>query len=257
MSPISIPGKVTLRQQSVDFWTPADITTALWLDAEDASSFTLDGTSVDQWRDKSGNSRHASASSTARPVYASTGFNGKPTVQFDGVNDQLDLVQFAQAGGQNIFAVIDTADIGTTYRLFLNRTGASASNLAIYLGGSASYRPMVYWDGGDRSPWGVDIQRKAIFRWSFYTGSPASALTQVDGATAVTSTCNGTLLTSWSSICLASTQQPDIDLSELIITPTDPSTATRQKIEGYLAHKWGLIANLPSDHPYKTGAPTT
>lgn len=30
----------------------------------------------------------------------------------------------------------------------------------------------------------------------------------------------------------------------------------RQKAEGYLAHKYGIQANLPSDHPYKTTAPT-
>ena len=30
----------------------------------------------------------------------------------------------------------------------------------------------------------------------------------------------------------------------------------RQKAEGYLAHKYGVQANLPSDHPYKTNAPT-
>ncbi len=29
----------------------------------------------------------------------------------------------------------------------------------------------------------------------------------------------------------------------------------RQKREGYRAHRWGLTANLPSDHPYKTAAP--
>jgi hypothetical protein len=29
----------------------------------------------------------------------------------------------------------------------------------------------------------------------------------------------------------------------------------RQRIEGYLAHKWGLTANLEPDHPYKTTAP--
>ena len=28
-----------------------------------------------------------------------------------------------------------------------------------------------------------------------------------------------------------------------------------EKIEGYLAHKWGLTANLPADHPYKINAP--
>lgn len=31
----------------------------------------------------------------------------------------------------------------------------------------------------------------------------------------------------------------------------------RQKAEGHLAHKWGLTANLPVGHPYKTTAPTT
>lgn len=34
-------------------------------------------------------------------------------------------------------------------------------------------------------------------------------------------------------------------------------TAVRQKIEGYLAHKWGLEGSLPADHPYKAAAPTT
>jgi hypothetical protein len=29
----------------------------------------------------------------------------------------------------------------------------------------------------------------------------------------------------------------------------------RQKIEGYLAHKWGLSNNLPANHPYKNNAP--
>tara|TARA_Y100000310_G_scaffold308687_1_gene352062 strand:+ start:666 stop:1745 length:1080 start_codon:yes stop_codon:yes gene_type:complete len=29
----------------------------------------------------------------------------------------------------------------------------------------------------------------------------------------------------------------------------------REKIEGYLAHKYDLIGNLPSDHPYKTSPP--
>jgi hypothetical protein len=28
-----------------------------------------------------------------------------------------------------------------------------------------------------------------------------------------------------------------------------------EKAEGYLAHKWGLTANLPVSHPYKTSAP--
>ena len=33
------------------------------------------------------------------------------------------------------------------------------------------------------------------------------------------------------------------------------SSSEKEKIEGYLAHKWGLAERLPTDHPYKTEAP--
>ena len=39
-------------------------------------------------------------------------------------------------------------------------------------------------------------------------------------------------------------------------TPTDMTEATRQKIEGYLAWKWGLTANLPIGHPWIYDQPT-
>jgi hypothetical protein len=45
-------------------------------------------------------------------------------------------------------------------------------------------------------------------------------------------------------------------IGEIIVTPSVLSTLNRQKVEGYLAHKWGLEANLPNDHPYRTTGPT-
>ena len=42
---------------------------------------------------------------------------------------------------------------------------------------------------------------------------------------------------------------------EVVVLPTIPSDEEREKLEGYLAHKWGLAANLPVDHPYKNAAP--
>lgn len=45
------------------------------------------------------------------------------------------------------------------------------------------------------------------------------------------------------------------DLAELIVVPAALSTADRQKVEGYLAHKWGLSESLPADHPYKSSPP--
>jgi len=34
------------------------------------------------------------------------------------------------------------------------------------------------------------------------------------------------------------------------------SSSDREKTEGYLAHRYGIEGNLPSDHPYKSAAPT-
>jgi hypothetical protein len=44
-------------------------------------------------------------------------------------------------------------------------------------------------------------------------------------------------------------------LGELLIYNSVLSDKQIQQIEGYLAHKWGLSANLPSNHPYKPAAP--
>jgi hypothetical protein len=46
------------------------------------------------------------------------------------------------------------------------------------------------------------------------------------------------------------------DLSEYILISGVPSAEVRQKMEGFLARKWGLLDRLPADHPYKTAAPT-
>ena len=45
-------------------------------------------------------------------------------------------------------------------------------------------------------------------------------------------------------------------IAEIIWTDKSLPDFEREKLEGYLAHKWGLEANLPSGHPYKSSPPT-
>ena len=52
-----------------------------------------------------------------------------------------------------------------------------------------------------------------------------------------------------------SQQAANIDIAEIVFYNIALSLSNRQTIEGYLAHKWGLSASLPNDHPYKTLAP--
>jgi len=44
-------------------------------------------------------------------------------------------------------------------------------------------------------------------------------------------------------------------LGEILVYKGELSTGERQKVEGYLAHKWGLNAVLPSTHPYSSQTP--
>jgi hypothetical protein len=45
-------------------------------------------------------------------------------------------------------------------------------------------------------------------------------------------------------------------IAEVIVWTGALTDATRNKVEGYLAWKWGLVSGLPANHPYKNGAPT-
>ena len=64
---------------------------ALWLDASDSSTVTLDGSNnVSEWRDKSGNLRHSTQASTLlRPAYTSAAVNGLNAITFDAADDLL------------------------------------------------------------------------------------------------------------------------------------------------------------------------
>ena len=47
----------------------------------------------------------------------------------------------------------------------------------------------------------------------------------------------------------------DGKIAEIIILDDQPTDQLRQEIEGYLVWKWGLVACLPNDHPWKPGPP--
>ena len=45
------------------------------------------------------------------------------------------------------------------------------------------------------------------------------------------------------------------DLGELLIFTRQLTSSEEQKVQGYLAHKWGATNSLDTNHPYKNVAP--
>lgn len=256
-----IPGIVAggAMRQGGQGWSPSLIATECWLDASASATLTLDGSNrVSAWADKSGNGRGVSQGTDAsRPARILAGRNGLSVVRFDGSNDQLNWAGgFAQASGQNVFLAGDTTSLGSGWRQFMGRNPATAAALALYLGANSSTaRPMLYWASADRAIWSAAVQRAAIFRWHYtLVSGTGTALTQVDEATAVSASFAASTLVDWASIATSASQQPAFDAFEIIVTGAIDQ-ATREKIAGYLAWKWGMVSNLPGGHPYKLAPP--
>ncbi len=72
----------------------------VWLDS--TSGITLNGSTVSQWNDLSGNNKHAVMSTAgSQPTYVLNALNGKPVLRFDGVDDNMEISTTAFRNNQN------------------------------------------------------------------------------------------------------------------------------------------------------------
>ena len=268
MSPTAIPGNLLLKNGMVitgeqkNNWTPAEIDTALWLDAADISTITQSGGSVSQWNDKSGNGRNAvQLSATNQPLYDATAFNSNPTLVFDG-SDYMETPSFASSSNYTIVAVV-TLLVATSYPMIY--TFKSAAGSVDLRGVDSTGKPSLANISNNDGP-GVQTP-------------PATPVTTTDNMVNTTNIIigkitngigtlrqNGSLRATKSVIFTSPTSARQVGarsnsfywngrISE-IIELGNVSVSDEERIEGYLAHKWGLTANLPSDHPYKLVGPT-
>jgi hypothetical protein len=256
-------------------WTPSQVTTALWLDAADtATLFTTDsgstlatnGSAVGRWNDKSGNSRNLTqVSSGSRPTFNATGRNNNGTIVFNGSTSFLELVQtnlstnwtcviaasnnnasssgevyLAQGSNTNANPRWQLDRAGTDARM-LRRNDAGAIQLPTQ--GVSAAAAFIQAGTNDGSLLGVSLN-----------GAALTTATAVSGVFSTNRLTAGALY-SGASVPGASSYFSG-SMFEIVYASSMLSTLDRQKVEGYLAHKWNLAANLPADHPYKSVAPT-
>ena len=257
---------------TADIWTPSNITTALWLDAADSSTVTESSGAVSQWDDKSGNGNNFTQGTSAnQPTYSTGEINGLPAIIFDGSDDFLGAASPVVPTTHSLFIVFKPTiesvsggllgqwESGQTGRFVLvtNRlcTGTDSAGQLNPFNSTAT--------SGSCAPSGfannVAIANEATLIESISTtGSENWKLlkngTEWDSAT-ITSVYQGTNTAIGRYSALTAISYYDGLVAEIVMLGEATSTDTRQRIEGYLAHKWGLTANLPSGHSYKTLPP--
>ena len=273
-------------------WNPSMITTALWLDAADSSTVTTVSGNVSQWNDKSGNGRNASQSTSGnRPVYQSAAQNGLNAVRFtsassqfmaagttstwnflhNGTSSSVFIVSKIRSTGEDPntnHAVLDTGGASALEtgwaliyddRVSVSRNNAVVSNIrsGTSLGPALTVNQDVIIPGA-YTILGTLLDADNATAADRLTirlngGTPFGGNTETTARSTGNSTHAlqlGRIGFGGGSVYLTG------DICEVLILNTHPTATNRQRIEGYLAHKWGLTANLPSDHPYKTVGPT-
>jgi len=258
-------------------WNPSMISTALWLDAADASTIGESGGAVSEWRDKSGNAYHCTQLTPGeKPTYSVNTLNGRPVVSFNGdhlnnSNVSLGLIN------RSIFIVSAETTQGANAGIFslkpANTSRYDYSGVDSFSLDSGTNSDHLNIEGSSNSDSLAGTYKLAA------TGSgvtPVSIWSEVKTSGSGTLYKNGTSIVTDSSFTEFSANNTTgyvlgrryylgaVDTSgqgligyiaELVFASSTLSTLDRQKVEGYLAHKWGLTANLPGDHPYKIAAP--
>lgn len=223
-------------------WSPSLISTLAWFDASDTSTVLAGGSdNVYQWNDKSGNAKHATQTTSGdQPTYTSATY-------IEGTNTKhLDLPSNIYSDGshsQGTLVFVGTqSGSGGGWGIYGNQAGTHTpwTNLSFYDSFLSTSRPLVGTTGGS-------IQNNQVLITYTQNGGTLEVFLDGDsqGSTSVSFTNSPALYQLFGS-------QANYKLNEIIFLPNDTD---KQKVEGYLAHKWGIEANLVSGHPYKDSPP--
>jgi len=246
-------------------WTPAQINTALWLDAADAATVTASGGAISEWRDRSGNARHATQATTANmPTYTIAGQNGLNTIIFDGNNDWMAIPDTTNPSSANgTFAVCKPTHGGTSGQIIGRTYNWGSWYLTSSTFGTAA-RYNIGRTGVDEANATVTGLTNSTNKILSGTYNNANVSLSVNGGTAVNTAYTPNPIYNANDLSAIGAARATGNtvaglfagpMYEIIVVHSAPSTDTIQKIEGYMAHKWGLTANLPAGHPYKSAAP--
>lgn len=267
----------TVTNESIGLWTPEEVEKALWLDADDLGTFTLDFEGeVIEWRDKSGYHRHARAVDEYRPQLFPDIQNGRSVVRIGFT--AADKLLLSETGGNSIarntgalsIFVVATSGLGDTAAVFKTTLPTSDTSLAEvgpYNGTNVLARGTPVNTEGSEYVTASSITLNKFYQYAGlfdFVGQTVSILLFGDAGTAFNQafygvstftadsdsqdTCIGSLEGDWDDLAG--------DIAEIIIVRDILDDIRRTRIEGYLAWKWGIVENLPEDHPYKLAAPT-
>ena len=253
----------------------------LWLDGQDLSTLfqehdctndvTTDGHRVGCWRDKSGGNHHAIQSDNSKkPVYRTGGhihFNNSSDILsagnvLSGNYDELFVFIVFQQNSDPAYTWPTSFNLNWDNNIHCDNNGASRVSAHMIHQGS------IYWDfgsctGNRRLVAAANANNNT--RNFYHLGNSATDnllfirkngnLLGSANVSHIAYTSSGSQAIIGNGISDSSGKAIAGEISEFLVYSEHLDTTDREKLEGYLACKWGLQADLTGDHPYRSNCP--
>lgn len=239
------------------YWTPASIPTIFWYDAADTATITATGSQATQVLDKSGNNWTIAPLSAGKigPNTGTRTLNGLNVLEWTkttvNTNQILENNTFTQAQPFIVAMVmrLDTDTLDDQDFLF---SGTETSSPRIAVRRTTSDNLQILTNTTSILTPNGSVTEGNDYITLFYFNSTSSVI-RLNGQFSVSGSIANN---SFTSLNIGGNFNEDQALNGFIAELIAFTSTTNQEIiEGYLAWKWGLVANLPAGHPYKNSRP--
>lgn len=258
------PTLPSMQAYAADPFEPSELSPIVWLDATDidGDGDTLDNpanaATVSSWVNKSSaGSANNIVITTWTLQYSTAGFNSASQSVFIPQNAGVRLPNSAITQG-DIFYVVQKRDpFAATDSNGLWLQSSSASNYLIGYSWNFRYALRIN-SAPNHAAWSPAATSNSTSPYIYWFHTDNTNYSFMDTGNLISQgTTNSVSGHNWAFNAggAVTNQWADLVVSEILIFNQKLSTENRQKVEWYLAHKWGRTAWLPATHPYKTTAP--
>jgi len=232
-----------------------------WYDAADplgTGVLPTNGSLLQTWFDKSANKNHATQPNVgSRPTYSSS------NIVFNGTNNLLLFTNPSALVANTSFSIFVVEQRGKAigYNLFFGG-GSTLANNNLHCGYSAGATGTLFGfyanDLGNGSGVPAFVPGNEPYRiWDFIFTNPRRNM--VINGTSIGTDPNAIPLQSWLGGNIGNLT-PSVfwyngSIREILFYNPALSIGNQQRVEGYLAWKWGLQGNLPASNPFKNAPP--
>ena len=221
---------------------PTDLTNLrLWLDAADSTTITESGGSVSQWRDKSGNLRHANQGEGAAQPTTGSSIGGLNAISFTGNSIRMDSASASFLSGAYTLYVVAELDSASSTNNYFIGTETAVVDQGLHLGWSSPtvYRHAHYADDKDYTL----TQTADPKIYTSYFNNGGSEL-KVNNSSIGTSAFPQNPLATSTALRIGTgrvlSENWDGTIGEMILLTRSASAEDNTNIYNYLSAKWGI-----------------